>query len=110
MRLEPIYMVNFTTPEAWSVEVAGDAGIESRSFLLAEGRSTGRLSARYRAANFLGSGRTVRSYPSFVGFLQPTTEGPSCSSGKDLRYAATPAADDCSEASSTRPTTPGTAG
>jgi hypothetical protein len=34
------------------LEVAADAGIEGRGFLLAEGRSTGRLSARYRAANF----------------------------------------------------------
>jgi hypothetical protein len=49
MRLEPLYTVTFTTPEAWSAEVAAGEG---RSFLLAEGRSTGRLSARYRAANF----------------------------------------------------------
>src|SRR5215213_6447673 len=41
MRLEPLYTVTFTTPEAWSVEVAADAGIEGRGFLLAEGRSTG---------------------------------------------------------------------
>ena len=50
MQLEPPYTVTFITPEAWSVEVA--AGVEGRGFLLAEGRSTGRLSARYRAANF----------------------------------------------------------
>ena len=43
MRLEPLYTVAFTTPEAWSVEVDSDAGIEGRSFLLAEGCSTGRL-------------------------------------------------------------------
>jgi len=49
MRLEPLYTVTFTTPEAWSAEVAAGEG---RSFLLAEGRSTGRPSARYRAANF----------------------------------------------------------
>jgi len=52
MRLEPLYTVTFTTPEAWSVEVDADAGIEGRSFLLAEGRCIGRLSARERAANF----------------------------------------------------------
>jgi hypothetical protein len=28
MRLEPLYTVTFTTPEAWSVEVAADTGIE----------------------------------------------------------------------------------
>jgi hypothetical protein len=39
MRLVPLYTVTFTTPEAWSVEVAADAGIEGRSFLLAEERS-----------------------------------------------------------------------
>jgi hypothetical protein len=38
MRLEPLYTVTFTTPEAWSVEVVADAGIEGRSFLLAEGQ------------------------------------------------------------------------
>jgi hypothetical protein len=52
MRLEPLYTATFTTPESWSVEVAAEAGIEGRSFLLAEGRTTGRISARYRAANF----------------------------------------------------------
>jgi hypothetical protein len=51
MRLDPLYTVTFTTPEAWSVEVASDAGIEGRGFLLAEGRSAGRLSARYRWLN-----------------------------------------------------------
>ena len=46
MRLEPPYTVTFTTPEAWSMEVDADAGIEGGSFPLAEGRSTRRLSAR----------------------------------------------------------------
>jgi hypothetical protein len=41
-------MVTFATSEAWNVEVAS----EGRGFLLAEGHSTGRLSSRYRAANF----------------------------------------------------------
>src|SRR5215210_209524 len=36
MRLDPLYTVTFTTPEAWSVEVASDAGIEGRGFLLFE--------------------------------------------------------------------------
>ena len=37
MRLDALYTVTFTTPEAWSVEVASVAGIEGRGFLLAEG-------------------------------------------------------------------------
>ena len=52
MRLEPFYRVTFTTPEAWSVTREGGSGTEGQSFLIAEGRAEGRLSARYRAANF----------------------------------------------------------
>ena len=70
MRLELLYTVSFTTPEAWSVEVAADAGIEGRSFLLAEGRSTGRLSARYRAANFPRKRADGALVPEFRGVLE----------------------------------------
>jgi hypothetical protein len=70
MRLERLYTVAFTTPEAWSVEVAADAGIEGRAFLLAEGRSTGRLSARYRAANFPRKRADGALVPEFRGVLE----------------------------------------
>ena len=70
MRLEPLYTVTFTTPEAWSVEVTSDAGIERRGFLLAEGRSTGRLSARYRAANFPRKRSDGALVPEFRGVLE----------------------------------------
>jgi hypothetical protein len=70
MRLEPLYTVTFTTPEAWSVEVASDAGIEGRGFLLAEGHSTGRLSARYRAANFPRKRTDAALVPEFRGVLE----------------------------------------
>ena len=46
MRLEPLYRATFTTPEAWSVELAGPAGTEGQSFLIAEGRCEGRLPGR----------------------------------------------------------------
>ncbi len=75
MRLEPLYTVTFTTPEAWSVEVASDAGIEGRSFLLAEGRSTGRLSARYRAANFPRKRTDAALVPEFRGVLETDDGG-----------------------------------
>src|SRR5919112_4605986 len=74
MRLEPLYTVTFTTPESWSVEGAEDAGIEGRGFLLAEGRSTGRLSARYRAANFPRKRADGALVPEFRGVLE-TDEG-----------------------------------
>ena len=68
MRLNPLYTVTFTTPEAWSVEVT--AGVEGRGFLLAEGRSTGRLSARYRAANFPRKRSDGALVPEFRGVLE----------------------------------------
>jgi hypothetical protein len=73
MRLEPLYTVTFTTPEAWSVEVAADAGIEGRGFLLAEGRSTGRLSARFRAVNFPRKRADGALVPEFRGVLETVT-------------------------------------
>ena len=52
MRLEPLYRATFTTPEAWSAELAGPAGTEGQSFLIAEGRCEGRLPGRLRGANY----------------------------------------------------------
>ena len=75
MRLDPLYTVTFTTPEAWSVEVASDAGMEGRGFLLAEGRSTGRLSARYRAANFPRKRTDTALVPEFRGVLETDDGG-----------------------------------
>ena len=75
MRLEPLYTVIFTTPEAWSVEVASGGGVEGRGFLLAEGRSTGRLSARYRAANFPRKRADAALVPEFRGVLETEDGG-----------------------------------
>ena len=75
MRLEPLYMVTFTTPEAWSVEVAADAAVAGRGFLLAEARSTGRLSARYRAANFPRKRADGALVPEFRGVLETDDGG-----------------------------------
>jgi hypothetical protein len=70
MRLEPLYRVPFTTPESWSVEVEGAAGTEGRSFLIAEGRAEGRLSARYRGANFPRRRVDGTLTPDFRGALE----------------------------------------
>jgi hypothetical protein len=70
MHLEPLYQVTFTTPEAWSAVRQGEAGTEGQSFLIAEGRSTGRLSARYRAANFPRRRVDGALEPSFRGVLE----------------------------------------
>ena len=70
MRLEPLYRVTFTTPESWSVELTGPNGRETQSFLIAEGRSEGRLSARYRAANYPRGRVDGALVPDFRGVLE----------------------------------------
>ena len=76
MRLEPFYRVTFTTPESWSVTREGMSGTEGRSFLIAEGRASGRLSARYRAANFPRHRVDGALEPEFRGVLE-TDDGAS---------------------------------
>jgi len=74
MRLEPFYRVTFTTPESWSVTREGAFGTEGRSFLIAEGRAEGRLSARYRAANFPRRRVDEALEPEFRGVLETDDE------------------------------------
>jgi hypothetical protein len=68
VRLEPLYRVRFTTPEAWSVEVAAGAG--SLSFLIAEGRCEGVVDGRYRGANFPRRRPDGTTAPDFRGVLE----------------------------------------
>jgi hypothetical protein len=74
MRLEPFYRVTFTTPESWNVTREGGSGAEGQSFLIAEGRAEGRLSARYRAANYPRHRVDGALEPEFRGALE-TDEG-----------------------------------
>jgi hypothetical protein len=76
MELEPCYRVTFTTPESWSVTREGAGGTEGQSFLIAEGRAEGQLSARYRAANYPRRRVDGVLEPSFRGVLE-TDDGAS---------------------------------
>ncbi len=76
MQLEPFYRVTFTTPESWSVTREGPDGTEGQSFLIAEGRAEGGLSARYRAANFPRRRVDGALEPAFRGVLE-TDDGAS---------------------------------
>ena len=62
--------MTFSTPESWSVRLDGKDGSEGQGFLIAEGRSTGRLSARYRAANFPRQRTDGTVTPDFRGVLE----------------------------------------
>ena len=68
MRLESLYTATFTTPEAWSVERPG-AGGERQSFLLAEGRCSGRVTGGLRAANYPRGRSDDVLLPDFRGVL-----------------------------------------
>jgi hypothetical protein len=70
VRLEPLYRVRFSTPESWSVELAGAEGKEGQSFLVAEGRCDGRISGRYRGANFPRRRFDGALTPDFRGALE----------------------------------------
>lgn len=70
MRLEPLYRIHFTTPEAWSVDITSKGGTEGQSFLIAEGRCDGRVSGRYRAANFPRHRTDGTLTPDFRGVLE----------------------------------------
>jgi hypothetical protein len=72
MQLEDLYRVTFTTPESWTVTRPGPDGAatEGQSFLIAEGRADGRLSARYRAANYPRRRADGALEPSFRGVLE----------------------------------------
>jgi hypothetical protein len=65
-RLEPLYRAVFATPEAWSVEL----GAEGQSFLIVEGRTEGRPSARLRAANYPRRRADGVLTPDFRGVLE----------------------------------------
>jgi Protein of unknown function (DUF3237) len=69
MRLDPLYRVTFTTPES-NVTREGESGAEGQSFLIAEGRAEGRLSARYRGANFPRRRVDGVLEPAFRGVLE----------------------------------------
>jgi uncharacterized protein DUF3237 len=70
MRLGALYRATFTTPEVWSVELVGPAGTEGQSFLIAEGRCDGRLSARLRGANYPRRRTDNTVLPDFRGVLE----------------------------------------
>ena len=70
MRLEPLYRATLSTPESWSVALEGATGTEGQSFLIAEGRCGGRLSARLRAANYPRRRVDGALLPDFRGVLE----------------------------------------
>src|SRR3954470_7106733 len=108
MRVEALYTATFTTPEAWSVERPG-AGGERQSFLVAEGRCSGRIAGRLRAANYPRGRPDNMLLPDFRGVLE-TDDGATVSFGWGGDAAPRAAGANSSAASPTSATTRDTAG
>ena len=70
MRLEPLYRVRFSYPEAWFVELDGERGTESQHFFIAEGRCEGWISGRFRGANHPRRRTDMTYLPDFQGVIE----------------------------------------
>ncbi len=70
MRLQHLYRATFTPTEHWSVEIKAQDGVEGQGFLLVEGRTEGRLTARLRAANWPRQRADRTLTPDFRGALE----------------------------------------
>jgi hypothetical protein len=51
VRLEPLYRLTFRYPEEWGVAIGDDSSLAGAFFFIAEGRCSGSLVGRFRAAN-----------------------------------------------------------
>jgi hypothetical protein len=51
MRLEPLYTLRYSYPDAWSIDLKGPNGTEEHHFLLAEGLTVGRVAGVFRGSN-----------------------------------------------------------
>jgi uncharacterized protein DUF3237 len=74
MRLEPLYRVEFTYPEGWSIELAGEHGTQWQDFYLAEGTCAGRIAGRMRGANHPRRRTDGTFGPDFQGVIE-TADG-----------------------------------
>ena len=74
MRLEPLYRVEFTYPEGWSIELAAEHGTQWQDFYLAEGMCAGRIAGRMRGANHPRRRTDGTFGPDFQGVIE-TTDG-----------------------------------
>ena len=70
MRLDPLYRLSFRYEEAWHAELGGERGTESEHFLIAEGRSEGRLTGRFRAVNHAHRRTDLVYVPDLQGVIE----------------------------------------
>ena len=74
MRLEPLYRVRFTYPDAWGADLVGPDSAEGQFFFLAEGRCEGRINGRFLGApTTRAAAATAPSCPTSRASSRPTT-------------------------------------
>jgi hypothetical protein len=70
MRLEPLYRVRFTYPDAWGADLVGPDSAEGQFFFLAEGRCEGRINGRFLGANHPHRRSDGTFLPNFQGVIE----------------------------------------
>ena len=70
MRLEPLYRVRFTYPDAWGADLVGPDSAEGQFFFLAEGRCEGRINGRFLGANHPHRRSDSTFLPDFQGVIE----------------------------------------
>jgi Protein of unknown function (DUF3237) len=51
MRLEPLYILRYSYPVDWEIDLKGPLGTEEHHFLFAEGQTEGRVAGVFRGSN-----------------------------------------------------------
>ena len=110
MRLEPLYRVEFTYPEGWSVELRGEHGTEWRDLYIADGVCTGRIAGRMRGANHPRRRVDGTYCPDFQGVIETEDGAVVMFDWQGYGRPTRPAAGRSWSAARTCPRTSGTAG
>lgn len=74
MQLRPLYRLRFDYPRSWGVALTGESGTEEQHFLYAEGRTDGRISGKFHAANFARR-RTDKTFVTAIHGVIETDDG-----------------------------------
>jgi hypothetical protein len=75
MQLKHLYRVEFTYPNEWSINLAGEKGYESQHFFISTGHCTGRIQGSFTGANHplrRGDGTYL---PDFQGVIETEDGG-----------------------------------
>ena len=70
MPLEPLYRVRVTFPHIWGASLAGEDSLEYQFFGIGDGRREGRVTGRFRGANYPYRRGDGTFLPNFQGVIE----------------------------------------